>query len=147
MANEGVGVDGVADSHRDRAGHEMSVLRSVVVVAVAINVVLDVDVATPAGVPVGIRVGTIAVLDDRHHARGGGVDTVTFITVEVEARVCGGNSAAITVIPGAAVDLHVVVVDRQDKGTVGEGLGVGQEEAQDHEDQDEQRLAHGSVLW
>ena len=147
LTDDGIRTDRIASSHRDRTRHEMGILGGVVVVTVAIDIMLDVHVAAPGGISIRVNVGTVAVLDLRHHARSGGVDVVAFIPVEVETRVRGGNGATITVVPGTTVDFHVVVVDRQDEGTVGVGLGVGQEGAQGREEQSEQMLAHGSFLW
>ncbi|EKD75884.1 MAG: hypothetical protein ACD_43C00286G0015 [uncultured bacterium] len=134
----------------------MGVLGGVVVDAVTIHIMLDVHEAAPSRISIGIRIRTVTVLDIGHDTRSGGVDIIAFVTVEVISTVAREQRIIIdfilrgrtthTVVPGAAVDLDTVVVDREDEGTVGQSLGRGQEEAQDHEKQSEQRLAHWSFL-
>jgi|GEM_PF-5272001 len=156
LTDEGVGTDGVADRHGDRTRHEMSVLGGVVVDAVTIHIMLDIHEAAPSRISIGVRIRTVTVLDIRHDTRSGGVDVVAFVAVEVISTVARGQRIIIdfilrgrtthTVVPGTAIDLDAVVVDRQNEGTIGQSLGGGQEEAQDHEKQNEQRLAHWSFL-
>lgn len=137
-------IDDITDFDCNRTLLEVCILGRVVVAAITIHVVTDVHVTTPC---IGITFGEGGVATHIAHRTGGSrVDAVALIAVEVEAIMGAGNITARAVVPGTAVDLDIVVVDRQNEGTVGQGLGDGQEEAQEHEKENEQGLAHGSFL-